>query len=245
MPAVVVADGAVRVHRHAGRARPAQLRLHLPRRLRERLVDLAEGERARVGDVRAELLVHERRAVLPRLERVEHDRQRLVLDLDQVARVLGDVAVLGDHRRDRLAVVAHLLDRDHVLDDRAGAERGQRRRALGDVGAGDDAITPGSASAFDVSMRTMRACACGLRTIAACAMLGELDVVDVAALAAQEARILDAVDALAEPAARGRPSAPCRARSSPRRDPARCVTPFPPPRPGSPRRSAGSRCSGR
>ena len=74
-----------------------------------------------------------------RLERVEHDGQRLVLDLDQVARVLGDVAVLGDHGRDRLAVVAHLLDRDHVLDDRAGAEGGQRRRVLGHVGAGDDA----------------------------------------------------------------------------------------------------------
>ena len=76
---------------------------------------------------------------LLRLERVEHDRQRLVLDLDQVARVLGDVAVLGDHGRDRLAVVAHLLDRDQVLDDRAGAERGERRRVLGDVGAGHDA----------------------------------------------------------------------------------------------------------
>ena len=132
---VVVADRAVRVHRHAGRARPAQLRLHLPRRLLEGAVDLAEGERARVGDVRLQLLVHERRAVLPRLERVEHDRQRLVLDLDQVARVLGDVAVLGDHGRDRLAVVAHLLDGDQVLDDRAGAEGRQRRRALGDVGA--------------------------------------------------------------------------------------------------------------
>ena len=78
-----------------------------------------------------ELLVDERRVLGLRLERVEHDRQRLVLDLDQVAGVLGDVAVLGDHRRDGLAVVAHLLDRDQVLDDRAGAEGGQRRRVRG------------------------------------------------------------------------------------------------------------------
>ncbi len=97
------------------------------------LVDLAEREGSLVGDVRLELLVDERRAVLPRFGRVEHDRQRLVLDLDQVARVLGDVAVLGDHGRDRLAVVAHLLDGDHVLDDRAGAEGGKRRGVLGDV----------------------------------------------------------------------------------------------------------------
>ena len=61
--------------------------------------------------------------------------------------------------------------------------------------------TPGSASAFEVSMLTMRAWACGLRTIAAWAMSGQADVVDVAALAAEEPRVLDPVDALPEPAA--------------------------------------------
>ena len=108
--------------------------------------------------------MHERRAVLARGDRVEHDRKLLVDDLDQLARVLGDVAVLGDHGRDGLAVVAHLLDRDHVLHDRAGAERRQRRRALGDVLAGDDARRrPGSASALEVSIETIFAWACGLR----------------------------------------------------------------------------------
>ncbi len=39
---VVVADRAVGLHRHAGGARPVELRLHAARRVRERLVDLAE-----------------------------------------------------------------------------------------------------------------------------------------------------------------------------------------------------------
>ena len=116
----------------------------------------------------------ERRALLPRLERVEHDRQRLVLDLDQVARVLGDVAVLGDHRGDRLAVVAHLLDRDHVLHDRPGPERRQRRGPLGHVLARDDRDHARQRLAASMSMPTMRAWACGLRTIAACAIPGSL-----------------------------------------------------------------------
>ncbi len=126
----------------------------------------------------------ERRAVLLRLERVEHDRQRLVLDLDQVARVLGDVAVLGDHGRDRLAVVAHLLDGDHVLDDRAGAEGGKRRRMLGDVGARDDADHAGQRLGLrrvdgdDARVRVRAAHDRRMRHVL------ELDVVEVAALAA-------------------------------------------------------------
>ncbi len=150
----------------------------------ERAVDLAEGERARVGDVRLQLLVDERRAVLLRLERVEHDRQRLVLDLDQVARVLGDVAVVGDHRRHCLTVVAHLLDGDHVLDDLPGAEGRQRRRMPGHVGACHDAdharqcLRLRRVDPEDARVRVRAAHDRGVRHVL------ELDVVDVAALAA-------------------------------------------------------------
>ncbi len=221
--AVVVADRAVRVHRHRrSSAASSSSACTVRSASRERPVDLAERERALVGDVRPQRLVHERRALLARRERVEHDGQLLVVDLDQVAGVLGDVAVLGDHGRDGLAVVAHLLDRDHVLDDRAGAERRQRRRVLGDVLAGDDANDAGQrlgrrrVDRDDLRVRVRAAHDRRVRHA------GQLDVVEVAALAAQEARVLDAVDALAEPAARARlRRRRCRGRPWRRSDPAR------------------------
>ena len=82
---VVVADRAVRVHRHPRRARPVELGGDGAVGVLERLVDLTEGEGALVGRVRAERLVDERRAVLARGNGVEHDRQLLVDDLDQLA----------------------------------------------------------------------------------------------------------------------------------------------------------------
>ncbi len=205
-----------------GRARPVELGLHRAIGFGEGLVDLAERERALVGDVRSHLLVHERAALLARLERIEHDGQWLVVDLDQVAGVLGDVAVLGDHGRDALAVVAHLLDRDHVLDDRPGAERGQRIGALGDVLARDHGDHAGQLlGGLGADREDLRV---GVRAAddRRVRHAGQLDVVDVAALAAQEAGILDAVDALAEPAPRASVLAgACRARPSRRSDPAR------------------------
>ncbi len=57
------------------------------------------------------------------------------------------------------------------------------------------ARTFGCCSAADVSIETMRACASGLRSAAPCSMPGQLDVVDVVALAADEARVLLALEA--------------------------------------------------
>jgi hypothetical protein len=98
--------------------------------------------------------------------------------------------------------VAHLLDRDHVLDDRPGAEGRQGVRTLGDVLAGHDGDHAGQrlgglgTDGEDLGVRVRAAQDRGV-----CHAL-QLDVVDVAPLAAQEARVLDAVDALAEPAPR-------------------------------------------
>ena len=44
-----------------------------------------------------------------RLFEIDHRRQRIVLDLDQLAGVLGDIAALRHHGGDRLAHVAHLV----------------------------------------------------------------------------------------------------------------------------------------
>ena len=77
--------------------------------------------------------------------------------------------------------------------------------AIGGIGPGGDAgevapscrsrDTPGIARAAEASMRADAAVGdAALRTNAACSMPGNCDVVDVAALAGQQARILDARD---------------------------------------------------
>ena len=89
-----------------------------------------------VDDVRAEVLVHQRRALgIAGLDRIDERLEQLVVDLDQRERVLGEVARLGDGDRHRLAGVADLLDRDRVLDDLLGAEARQRVDDLGQLGA--------------------------------------------------------------------------------------------------------------
>ena len=72
---------------------------------------------------------------LHRLLRVGHHRQVLVVDRDQVERVLGDVAALGHHHGDRFADVADAADGDAALLDRrvgrstaAARSPGRRRR---------------------------------------------------------------------------------------------------------------------
>ena len=197
---VVVADGAVRVHRHARRAGPVELGSDGAVGVLECPVDLPEGERALVGGVGSERLVDERGALVPRGNRVEHDRELLVGHLDQLAGVLGDVPVLRDHRGHRFAVVANLLDRDHVLHDRAGAEGRQRRGVLRDVLARHHPHDAGERLGLrGVDGDDPRV---GVRAPDDRRMEhpGQLDVVEVAALAPQEARVLDAVQALAEPA---------------------------------------------
>ena len=67
--------------------------------------------------------------------RRDHDRQRLVLDLDQVGRVLGDVSVLRDHECDRLAGVAHDLRSEATLGAAVG-EVGMRDQD-GEVGVAE------------------------------------------------------------------------------------------------------------
>ena len=107
------------------------------------------------------------------LRGVDHGRQRLVLDVDQLERVARGVAVVGDDERDLLALEAHLVGGQHGLDVvRQRRHPGQAQRL--EVLAGDDGVTFGCASAADVSIETMRAWASGLRRIAPCSIPGSL-----------------------------------------------------------------------
>ena len=84
-----------------------------------------------------------RRVGALRLPRVDERLERLVVDLDELGGVAGELSRLGDDRDDRLADVAHLADGERVvLDVRARRARdleervGQRR----DLFAGQRAV---------------------------------------------------------------------------------------------------------
>ena len=75
--------------------------------------------------------------------RVEHGLERVVVHLDELRRVLREVAVARDDDRDRLADVAHGVDRRRVLRDAGLDPGGKRAGQLGDVGPGQDADDAG------------------------------------------------------------------------------------------------------
>jgi hypothetical protein len=119
-----------------------------PDTFREELLDLARLERPRVALVRAELLVDERRALRERRLGVDDGRQRLVLDLDELRRVLGRAAARRRDHGDRVARVPRLVDRDRLVLGRVrllGRDPRARQRSLPLVGEiragprGDDA----------------------------------------------------------------------------------------------------------
>ena len=77
------------------------------------------------GDVAARLLVHQRRRIR-RARRIGHRGEGLVVDFDPGQRVLGGVAVGGDHDGDRLAGEARLGRGDRGLQE--AVEPGEPRR---------------------------------------------------------------------------------------------------------------------
>ena len=117
--AVELDERAVELER--GRVEAVEMELgdrHDVVRLGEGAVDVAPLPDARVGEVPAALLVQHRRAVLERLPRVDDDLERVVVDHDELGGVARELARLGDDRRDRLADVPHLADRERVVPER-------------------------------------------------------------------------------------------------------------------------------
>ncbi len=144
---------------------------------------------------------------------IGHVRERLLVDVDQVERVLGHVAVDGDDRDDGLALVArhgHAMARyasSPSRETRAGALVGSVRSTTSSPTS--TASTPASASAAEASSAAMRACGYGQRPMAAEQRGHVVEVVDEARGAAQQALVLRARHAGADPgqllAARARP----------------------------------------
>ena len=77
-------------------------------------VGLAEVHRLGVEHVGADVLEQRREGGVSRLVHRDHGVERLVVDLDRVPRILGQVAALGDDEGDRITDVADLPVRERT-----------------------------------------------------------------------------------------------------------------------------------
>jgi len=130
---------------------------------------------------------------IKRLPGVDHRRQRLVVDVDELQRVARGVPVLGDHERDLLPLEPHLVggqDRLDVLGQ--GGHPGQP--AVVQRLAGDHGLDPGvglGGRGVDRGDPGVRERAAQDRAVQ---HAGKLDVIGEVAPAAQEAGVLLALD---------------------------------------------------
>ena len=140
------------------------------------------------------VVADQRRVVVERLARVDHGGQRLVLDVDERQRVVGRVLVGRDDEGDLLALEADLVARQHglgVVGDRRHPRQAERLEVLGGDDRGDVRVRqrPGGVDRDDLRV--------GVRAAQQRAVdhARQLDVVEVVALAADEARVLLALEA--------------------------------------------------
>jgi hypothetical protein len=158
---------------------------------------LVAGLPQRAGQVvaLADLVVADQRRVLvERLAGVDHGGQRLVLDVDQLQRVVGRVLVGRDHERDLLALEAHLVAGQHglrVVGDRRHPREPERLQVLGGDDRRDVRVRE---RARRVDRDDLRVRVRGAQHLAV-HHPRQLDVVEVGALAADEARVLLALEA--------------------------------------------------
>ena len=159
------------------------------------------------GEIIGHVSMHERRAVLQRAFHVHLDRKMLVFDLDQRGRVLGGIAVDCNDHRDGLADVIHVAARQRPLRLRVFHRRmrnEQRHRhveradIVASIDRGDARIISGGADVDCLDPRT------GYRAAQEGGMqrIGQRNVVDKGAFAAQQLRIDIAFNAGAECACR-------------------------------------------
>ena len=168
-----------------------------------RLVAGLPGRAREVVALAGLVVADQRRVGVERLAGVDDRRQRLVLDVDQLQRVVGRVLVGRDHERDLLALEADLVAREHglrVVGDRRHPRQAERLEVLGGDDRGDVGVRerPRRVDRDDARVR-VRAAQDG-----AVHHARQPDVVQVGALAADEARVLLALQAAEADRALGR-----------------------------------------
>ena len=124
-PGVVAGGEAARLHRHAGVTLDGEPLSDAPLGGRERARRVTGARHQTFDDVATGRRMKNRHARIARTARVGDDRQRLPVDLDQLERVLCEIAARGDNEDDRLA---------DVTDD-PGGERRLQARGRADPGA--------------------------------------------------------------------------------------------------------------
>ena len=138
---------------------------------------------------------------IKRGDRIDDRRQRLVIDFDQLKRVLGEVAVGCDHDRHRLTDIAHAAGGDRPAFDRRLDADHKRGRQLRHLGGGDDGGDAARAprrvgtDRADFGVRVRRAQDRGMQRAGRNA-----DVVDIAPAPGEKREVLDPFDGLADPA---------------------------------------------
>ena len=123
----------------------------------ERPFRVAVGEPPPVRQIRAGGLVQQRRAVRNGRRGRDDGRQRLVFDLHQLQRVLGPVAVLRQHDRDRLPDIARLVGRNGKVAHRRAQRRDEGPEPGRDLRPGEQAHALRRGYAPDARMGVGRA----------------------------------------------------------------------------------------
>jgi hypothetical protein len=203
---VILRDRADGLHRLRAGARPARLAPHDQLCAGHVLGVAAEGQGALQSDVvRPTLGVkHRVSAGGQRILGVDHGGQQLILDLNQVERILSDVTALGHHCGHRLADMSHLLVGDAVLGRGRAREAGQRARLRGSLGPGHHEQHAGQRPGLayvnaDDSRVGVRAAQHG-----GVGHIRHRHIVDIFAAPREQPRILDPLHILADPAHVGR-----------------------------------------
>ena len=134
---IILRDHDVAFHRRVREPRIIRGELDDPVGFFEGALGVAVGKFAHRNFVGLGFRVQQGRGFLARLERIDHRRQRAIFDAHEIGRVLGEIAVLGDDKRDRLADIAHAPDRERPLMHRRLERDQERIGKLLDVLAGD------------------------------------------------------------------------------------------------------------